>query len=353
MSLVPHKANHSLGAVSRTEKTSTSGKVPTGHASEVVLSESAFRQQYLAHERNNGPPPRKRKREDRGDASIVYGAGAYKGPWARYEEVRPDVNPADVDDVDAEDVEEVEEISEYEEDALPAHSLAKPSKAGTAFGESSVQKETTEFFGDEEFDYQGRTYVHVPQDLGINLTADIPWQERKNYHPKKMIHQFKYPGKKSAHERAINQTRFFPGSGHLLLSAGADGKVLLWDCYHKRQLLRSYSHVKSVNDIDFNDTGSQFMTGSYDRQMRLWDTETGACVSRFSTGATPHVIRFNPSIPHEFIAGMSDKKIVQFDTRADDKKPMQEYDHHLGPVNTLTFCDEYVLPFNCSIDHLS
>ncbi|KAK3067738.1 hypothetical protein LTR53_015202 [Teratosphaeriaceae sp. CCFEE 6253] len=40
---------------------------------------------------------------------------------------------------------------------------------------------------------------------------------------------------------------------------------------------------------------------------------------------------------------MHDNKIVQFDTRlpstGDKKNPIQEYDHHLGPINTLTFCD--------------
>ena len=51
-----------------------------------------------------------------------------------------------------------------------------------------------------------------------------------------------------------------------------------------------------------------------------------------------HVVRINPSTPHEFLAGMSDKKILQYDTRSGEM--VQEYDHHLGPVNTITFCDE-------------
>jgi len=36
------------------------------------------------------------------------------------------------------------------------------------------------------YDYQGRSYLHVPQDVGINLrTADVP---DKCYLPKKQIH---------------------------------------------------------------------------------------------------------------------------------------------------------------------
>lgn len=47
--------------------------------------------------------------------------------------------------------------------------------------------------------------------------------------------------------------------------------------------------------------------------MKLWDTETGQCLKRFSNGKIPYVIRFHPDQDkqHIFLAGMSDKKIVQ------------------------------------------
>lgn len=168
-------------------------------------------------------------------------------------------------------------------------------------------------------------------DLDIKLSGDRG--EQKNFIPKKLIHTYKY------HTKSITQVRFMPDSGHLLLSASADSKIALWDVYHQRELLRTYSgHTKSVNDIDFNVGGTQFISASYDRYMKLWDTETGKCLNRFTTGKTPHVVRMNPSIPHEFLAGMSDKKILQYDTRSGEM--VQEYDHHLGPVNTITFCDE-------------
>jgi pre-mRNA-processing factor 17 len=122
------------------------------------------------------------------------------------------------------------------------------------------------------------------------------------------------------------------------LTASASGKVKIFDVYHDRELLRTYSgHTKSCNDIDFNPTdGVEFLTSSLDRKMKLWDTETGQCKSSFATAtkATPHVIRFIPSSPHEFLAGMADKKIVQFDIRSGEQ--VQVYDNHLGPINTLT-----------------
>jgi hypothetical protein len=47
--------------------------------------------------------------------------------------------------------------------------------------------------------------------------------------------------------------------------------------------------------------------------MKLWDTETGQCLKRFSNGKIPYVVRFHPDVDkqHIFLAGMSDKKIIQ------------------------------------------
>ena len=268
----------------------------------------------------------RRKRQRKGDSSVVDGEGAYKGPWARYR----DEDQA-IEDEAAMAGAELASDEEYEEDSIVPANIEAPRIAGTDYAE--IESEQTEFQGSSQFDYQGRTYMHVPQDLGIDLKKDTG--SIKNYIPKSVIHTWK------DHTKAITALRFFPNSGHILLSSSADSKIKIWDLYHDRELLRTNSgHNKAVTDVCFNTDGTQFLSASYDRQMKLWDTEYGKCVSRFSTGKIPHVIRFNPSpqYAHEFVAGMSDKKIIQFDTRTG--KLMQEYDHHLGPVNTITFVDD-------------
>lgn len=271
----------------------------------------------------------RRKRQRKGDPSIVDGENAYVGPWARYNEGIHEV----VSDEEADEYE-----SEEEEDAAYAAPVSNPiiDKAGREYldvNTGGVGAETTEFHGSEMYDYQGRTYMHVPQDLDIDLRKEPG--SATNYIPKKLVHTWK------GHTKPITALRFFPGSGHLLLSSSSDAKIKLWDVYHERELLRTYNgHSKAVTDITFNNSGTHFLSASYDRYMKMWDTETGKCIARFTTGKIPHVIRFNPdpALNHEFVAGMSDKKIVQFDTRTEQK--VQEYDHHLGPVNTITFVDE-------------
>ena len=269
----------------------------------------------------------RRKRQKIGDAGIVDGEGAYRGPWARWQG-----DDEAYEDEAAIAVEELASDEEWVEEAIVPTKAGPMANASTGYLDDISTSETTEFHGDEQYDYQGRTYMHVPQDLDIDLGKS---ETQKNYVPKKQIHTWR------SHTKAITALRFFPNSGHLLLSSSADSRIKIWDVYHSRNLLRTYSgHTKSVSDISFSPPGTQFLSGSYDKQMKLWDTEYGKCTARFSTGKIPHVIRFNPAsdTPHEFVAGMSDKKIVQFDIRSGEMT--QEYDHHLGPVNSITFCDE-------------
>jgi pre-mRNA-processing factor 17 len=65
--------------------------------------------------------------------------------------------------------------------------------------------------------------------------------------------------------------------------------------------------------VTFSNDGRRFLSCGYDRAMKLWDTETGQCIKRFSNGKIPYVVRFHPDEDkqHIFLAGMSDKKIIQ------------------------------------------
>ncbi|PYH76477.1 putative mRNA splicing factor [Aspergillus uvarum CBS 121591] len=348
--------------------------VPTGYAEEAAISEATFTAQHrtfqsLGYTRNPTQPEQfvgnlahaaqfggrdviqmkpskavsaalRAKRQRKGDSSIVEGEGAYLGPWAKYQSDDHYYDERAVDGDEAEGDRELASDEEYvyedEVDAAQAplsHIPLPMDKLATDYQDDSTTAETTEFHGSEQFDYQGRTYMHIPQDLDIDLRREPG--STKNFIPKKLIHTWK------SHTKPITSLRFFPRSGHLLLSAAADGQAKIWDAYHSRELLRTFSgHSKAITDTDFHPTGTTFLTASYDRQIKLWDTEYGKCVGRFSTGKTPHVIRFNPSpeLSHEFLAGMSDKKIVQFDTRSGEL--VQEYDHHLAAINTITFVDD-------------
>jgi pre-mRNA-processing factor 17 len=330
----PHLYHNILDMYSnRTNPSSGKGAVPTGFAEEVVISDSTFRSQHRAIESAAKPNIKKRKREERGDASVLYGDGAYKGPFAKWKDPTPE---AATDESGS----EIEiEVTDSEEDGQDSTKVVKKEiKFATDYIPEN-QADSSDFLGSERLDWQGRTYMHVPRDLDTNLLRDT--SDERNFVPKKLVHTWKDMSGESG--KAITGLKFFPNYGHLLLATSASGKVLLYDVYRNgREALRSYNgHNRGVTDVCFNNDGTSFITSSQDRSIKLWDTETGACKVKFSTNKTPRVIKFNPDPSHnsEFLAGMQDKKILQYDIRTPDQI-VQEYDHHIDAINTLTFCDE-------------
>ncbi|MBN3270603.1 PRP17 factor, partial [Polyodon spathula] len=253
----------------------------------------------------------KRKKVKGSDASNIEG---FLGPWAKYLDEKDVAKPSE------EEQKELDEIT------------AKRQKKGRNEEEAPADEKTI-LHAKDMYDYQGRSYLHVPQDVGVNLrSADIP---DKCYLPKKQIHVW------SGHTKGVSAIRLFPVSGHLLLSCSMDCKIKLWEVYNERRCLRTFiGHSKAVRDICFNNTGTQFLSAAYDRYLKLWDTETGHCISRFTNRKVPYCVKFNPDEDKQslFVAGMSDKKIVQWDVRSGEV--VQEYDRHLGAVNTITFVDE-------------
>jgi len=192
--------------------------------------------------------------------------------------------------------------------------------------DTHVVEERSIFHGDKETDYQGRTFMAPPSDLQEN--------DHKCFLPKQLLHTW------TGHTKGVTSIRFFPQYGHLLLSASMDSKVKIWDVYNDRKCLRTYmGHTNAVRDVCFTNDGRHFLSCGYDRYIKKWDTETGQCIGGYTNKKIPYCVKFhpNPAQQHTFIAGCSDKRIIQWDTRSG--KLTQKYDAHLGGVNTLTFVD--------------
>ena len=143
----------------------------------------------------------RKTREGKGDPSVLDGKNAYKGPWASYQ----------VDKTPSPEPEELLPGEEYEEDSIQPTIYESKTADDTSH-------ENTEFHGTEEYDYMGRsTIMHVPQDLDVNLLAE-PGQ-KECFVPKKLIHTW------AGHHKGTTCIRFFPHSGHMLLSGGNDNKI--------------------------------------------------------------------------------------------------------------------------------
>ncbi|BFZ53072.1 hypothetical protein PYCC9005_000095 [Savitreella phatthalungensis] len=280
----------------------------------------------------------KRRRQAAGSAETM---DEYRGPWAGYVAGTAEV----YDDEDASDDGWEGEVRGTQPIITHADRTARPHRGTT---------EETVFYGAAERDYQGRTYMAVPRDVdGVDFGNFDDHEEDEDavavpesFLPKRIIHTFDTT---KGHTRAVTALEFLPRSGHLLLSGGADSRLLLWDAHHDRRLLREFKgHGKAVRDISFSGGGGErFVSASFDTSMKVWDTETGQCITRLTTGKTPLCVQFHTASSaslahrHEILAGTADRKIVQLDTRLPSADAVvQSYDHHLGPVNTVTLVDD-------------
>ncbi|KAK9875071.1 hypothetical protein WA026_005869 [Henosepilachna vigintioctopunctata] len=256
-------------------------------------------------------PLDKRKRKKNNNPDDIEG---FLGPWGGYVDEQKVAKPSEEEAI------ELEEL------------VSKRTKRGKPIEERPIEEKSILHIKDP-VDYQGRSFLHAPQDVGVNLRSDSP--PERCFLPKSHIHTW------SGHTKGIQAIRWFPKTAHLLLSAGMDCRIKLWEVYNERRCIRTYyGHRQAVRDINFNNSGQHFLSAAYDRYIKLWDTETGQVVSRFTSRKIPYCVKFNPdgNKQHLFVAGTSDKKIICWDVRSGDI--VQEYDRHLGAVNSITFVDE-------------
>jgi pre-mRNA-processing factor 17 len=193
----------------------------------------------------------------------------------------------------------------------------------------------TTFHGMEETNYKGQSWMAPPAGLASIVSGNDPLEmdHHRCFVPKKCVHRF------TGHNKGVHRIRLFPKTGHLLLSGGLDGKCKVWSVTQK-QVMRTYDgHSAGVRDLQFNLDGSKFVSASFDRFLRLWDTESGKVLQTFTNKKVPYCVQFYPHDDNLFVVGCSDNKIVTYN--ATTAEITQEYNHHLAPVNAIVFCEDH------------
>ncbi|CAH0605696.1 unnamed protein product [Chrysodeixis includens] len=255
-------------------------------------------------------PLDKKKRNKNDQPEDITG---FLGPWGGYVGEQRVMRP------EGDEAKELQEI------------VAKRQKKGKVDDDKPLEEKSI-FHIEKATDYLGRSWTEAPRSE-TQLRSDTP--PDKCFLPK--AHIFTWKG----HTKGVAAVRWLPATAHLMLSAGMDCRVKIWEVYGDRRCIRTYfGHRQAVRDVNFNNSGKQFLSAAYDRYIKLWDTETGECISRFTSRKVPYCAKFNPDEDKQnlFVAGTSDKKIICWDTRTGEV--VQEYDRHLGAVNSITFVDD-------------
>ena len=108
--------------------------------------------------------------------------------------------------------EEREELSKDVEAAAEADKAKEAAAAESKKKTEGLCECTTVFHGKEnKTDYQGRTWVDAP--------SDIKGGDGQAYIPKQCVHTW------TGHTKGVHSIKWFPKTGHLLLSASMDGRA--------------------------------------------------------------------------------------------------------------------------------
>ncbi|XP_038656936.1 pre-mRNA-processing factor 17 [Scyliorhinus canicula] len=190
----------------------------------------------------------KRKKLKEPDPANIDG---FQGPWAKY--------------VDEKDVAKPSEEEQKELDEI----IAKRQKKGKQEDEKPAEEKTILHLKDM-YDYQGRSYLHIPQDLGINLRSGQP--PEKCYLPKKQMHVW------TGHTKVSFKfllAHFYNANCHLSISFPNMYKnqifFLQWDV-RSGEIVQEYDrHLGAVNTITFVDENRRFVSTSDDKSLRVWE----------------------------------------------------------------------------------
>ena len=106
-----------------------------------------------------------------------------------------------------------------------------------------------------------------------------------------------------AHRITIENSEFKPshaGKLKVILSEILDKQLINYSDFKLQHIHQT--HVMPITECQFNKMGEKFLTSSYDRTARVWDTESGECLVTFS-GHTNAVYSCCFNLPYGNLVG--------------------------------------------------
>ena len=119
-----------------------------------------------------------------------------------------------------------------------------------------------------------------------------------------LIHEFK------AHKDGANCALF---DGDLLFTGGKDAYIKKWNWKEKKLLLSIPAHNFAVYDLEFVDNNQKIVSVSFDKSIKLWNTEDISIIQRieFKDRGHRHTVNRIAKISEDSFATVSDDRKVK------------------------------------------
>jgi WD40 repeat protein len=148
----------------------------------------------------------------------------------------------------------------------------------------------------------------------------------------------------SGHSKSVTSVAFSP-DGNTLASGSNDTTIILWDVKTGRPIHTLSGHSSIVRSVVFSPDGRTLASGSDDGTIILWDVQTGKPVSKLLIEYTDPVFAVKVPAPvlsvvfspdgKTLASGSYDKNVILWDVKTG--QPIQTLSGHLDIVRTLAF----------------
>lgn len=136
------------------------------------------------------------------------------------------------------------------------------------------------------------------------------------------------------HTQFVQSIAFHPHQSELLLSAGRDRQIKLWNWTTQQEIISVPAHSQSINSVAFSPDGQQFASGSTDKTVKLWSISGGLIATFAEHRLAVNAVAFAPSAP--LIASASSDATVRI-WQTSPAKRVRLLTGHLQAVRAIAF----------------
>ncbi|PVH69237.1 hypothetical protein DL98DRAFT_522304 [Cadophora sp. DSE1049] len=136
------------------------------------------------------------------------------------------------------------------------------------------------------------------------------------------------------HTNWVTSVAFSP-NGTQVVSGSYDKIMRLWDAVTGAALQTLEGHTGPVRSIAFSPDGTQVVSGSYDKTVRLWDAVTGAALQTLEGHTNPVTSIAFSSDSTQVVSGSYDQTVRLWD--AVTGAALQTLESHTSPVASVAF----------------
>ena len=147
------------------------------------------------------------------------------------------------------------------------------------------------------------------------------------------------------HDREVTSTCFSP-DGSQVVSGSKDKTVRIWDAKTGKNIQTLNGHADAVTCVCFSPDGSQVVSGSEDKTVRIWDAKTGKNIQNFIAHDT-YITAIDFSPDGEFIAtGCNDNSMKIWNSS--NGKMVHKLEGHSAKILDLNFSPNSKQLVSCS-----